>query len=469
MNRAARAGFTLVELLMVVLIIGVVSGMVVFMPRGDQRRASVEAAANELAETMRLAHNLALDHRSIYALAFNITNAPGTSGLTLNNWSGGHWYQILGPDDTPLPLSATGWTMNNNGEPMCPYPCFCPGVGESLSSFLAGVKSSWVGDRHILPARKVRFLALNDQDNGGCTATNSGFTSTYPRFWFGWWNNATNRLMPWGGYDATLSDTHGLSNSGFYYQGPDAPIIGCINPITYLTTDATPGSPVMPGGTTQLLTQGKSRPLVNGDWMDFAILFLPDGTVRPYHFCFPRLESYEQRQNDPGPATYNDAVSGDLQKFGGWYNHVQTPPGDGGSWFMSNNYADDTVPFVADSATSFFDRTGYFFITLAPDVDQDTDHFGNVDQAYASIMPAYRVGVSAIGNVEIFPVHTTLAPGTQLDTTFSSVTDWTTSTTTSSYYQQNELTNADGTPRGTPITDRLTTTMMQTPQIWSNP
>jgi prepilin-type N-terminal cleavage/methylation domain-containing protein len=461
MMRSAR-GFTLVELLMVVLIIGVVSGMVVFMPRGDQRRANVEAAANELAETMRLAHNLALDHRAIYALVFNITNAPGTSGLVLNNWSGGHWYQILGPDDSPITLSLTGWTMNNNGEPMCPYPFFIPQLGENLSSFLAGVKSSWVGDRHILPARKVRFLALTDEDNGGCTLNNNpGFVNTYPRFWFGWYDNTTNRLRPWGGYDTQVPGKNGTHSSGFFYEGFDGPITGCINPVTYATTDATPGSQLTPGGPVQLLTAGKSRPLVNGDWMDYAILFLPDGTIRQYHFCAPRLVSWTNRWWDPAASG-----NGDLYP---WSVGQQNPPGDNGQWYNSANASNDNVPFSADPATSFFDRTGYFFITLAPDVDQDSDSFGNVDQAYASIMPAYRVGVSAIGNVEVFPVHTTLLPGTQLDATFSSTADWTNPTTTSSYYQNNELTNADGSPRGTPIYDRLTTTMMQTPQCWSIP
>jgi len=128
--------------------------------------------------------------------------------------------------------------------------------------------------------------------------------------------------------------------------------------------------------------------------------------------------------------------------------------------------ANDNYSFAVDPATSFFDRTGYLYITLAPDADQDSDHFGTVAAAYASIMPAYRVGVSTLGNVEVFPVHVTLTPGTVLDT---SIASWNTPANTTTYYQQNELTNADGSPRGTPITDRLTTTMLTTPQCWSNP
>jgi prepilin-type N-terminal cleavage/methylation domain-containing protein len=472
MKRRLEGAFTLVELLMVVMIIGIGAGMIVMMPRGDQRRAAVEAAANELAETMRLAHNMALDHRCIYALVFNITNAPGTSGLVINNWSGGHWYQILGPDDSPIDLNFTGWTMNNNGEPMCPFPLFAPSIGESLSSFLAGVHSSWVGDRHILPARKVRFLALTDQDNGEDSLNSSGlptFYPTYPRFWFGFYDNSTHRLRPWGGYDTTTPGpksvtisngsnyTFAYNPSGFFFEGPDATtggIVGCINPTTLMTTDATTAS-VLPGNAVELLHAGSPRPLVNGDWMDYAILFLPDGTIRRYHFGAPRLLSYVYHANDPSGV----GKLGDLLQFG---VGLQTPSGDAGS--ITQNSVNSGYPFAIDPATNFFDRTGRLFITLAPDIDQDTDVFGNVDQAYKSIMPAYRVGISAIGSVEVYPVHTTLAPGTTLDTSFS---NWQTSKNT--LYQWNELTNSNGSPHGTPIIDRLTTTMMTTPQCWSNP
>ena len=446
MKSLARAGFTLIELLVVVLIIAVVSGMIMFMPRGDQRRANVEAAANELAETMRLAHNLAIDHRAIYALVFNISNAPGTSGLVINNWSGGHWYQILGPDDSPFSLTLTGWYFN--GEPMCPYPMFITQQGENTSSFLRAVKGSWVGDRHFLPARKVRFLALTDEDNGGCTVSSGwpskpGFVATYPRFWFGWWDKTTKKLRPWGGYDPTILGMNSAHSSGFFYEGPDGTITGCTNPVTHVTTDGTAPN------TVQFLTQGKPRPLVNGDWMDFCILYLPDGTIRQCHFECARLDS----------GFYHSWCPPDLSP---WSIYSQNPPRNGTS-------SQDCYPFSVDPATSFSTRTGRQFITLAPDADQDTDHFSTVDQACASIMPAYRVGISSIGTVTVFPVHTTLLPGTQLDTTFTSTTNWTTQATTNAYYQNNLLTNADGSPRGTPIYDRLTTTMLQTPQCWLNP
>jgi prepilin-type N-terminal cleavage/methylation domain-containing protein len=447
MTGRQRAGFTLLELLVVVLIIGLVSGMITFMPRGDQRRANVEAAANELAETMRLAHNLALDHRAIYAIVFNIQNQPGTSGVVLNNWSGGHWYQILGPDDSPISRSLTGWTMNNNGEPMCPYPYFNAVTGETHTTFLREVKSSWVGDRHILPARKVRFLALTDEDNGGSTQSYGwgwgGFSATYPRFWFGWWDQTNKLLRPWGGYDPNFVGHNGLNSSGFNYEGADSAthVIGCINPTSYFTTDAINGdTPV------EFLAKGAGRPLVNGEWMDYAILFLPDGTIRQYHMGAARLIS-----------AYNAPYT-----LSPWSIRKQNPP-TGASAAM------DGLDWSVDPATSFFPRTGFLFITLAPDTDQDSESFPNVNQAYSSIMPAFRVGISKVGDVEVFPVHTTLLPGTQLDSTFTSATNWTTTATTQNYYQKNMLTNSDGSPRGTPIYDRLTTTMMQIPQSWSNP
>jgi len=437
--------------MVVVLIIAMACSMIVFMPRGDQRRANVEAAANELAETMRLAHNLALDRRAIYALVFNIQNQPGTSGMVLNNWSGGHWYQILGPDDSPITRSFTGWTMNNNGQPMCPYPYFSSGTGEDTSSFFREVKSSWVGDRHILPARKVRFLALNDEDNGNASAYYWGFPATYPRFWFGWWDQTHQRLRPWGGYDPTFVGRNAINSSGFNFQGPDPAIVGCINPTSYFTTDATAGdTPV------EILAQGAPRPLVNGEWMDYAILFLPDGSIRQYHFQGARLIS---AYKSAGSSVPGYPVPPDLRPFSIYGQTAHDGAGmneDGYEWSV-------------DYATSFFPRTGYLFITLAPDVDRDSDSFGTVNDAYASIMPAFRVGISAVGDVEIFPVHTTLAPGTTLDTTFPTAASWNAYATTQKNYQFDMLTNSDGSPRGTPIYDRLTTTMMQQPTCWSNP
>jgi len=457
-----RGGFSLVELLTVLLLISICAGMVVMLPRGYQRRGAVEGAANELAETMRLAHNLALHHRAIYALVFNITNAPGTSGLVINNWSGGHWYQILGPNDSPLTLNLSfNYAQNLNGEPMCPYPYFNSANNENLSSFLAGVHSSWVGDRHFLPARKVRFLALTDQDNGGYTISNvtpnySGFSATYPRFWFGWYDNSTHKLRPWGGYDPTVPGRNMRKgpiphSSGFFFEGGEGTITGCINPTTRIATDAT-SSFAMTGNAAELLHAGMPRPLVNGDWMDYAIIFLPDGTIHRYHFDAPRLLSY----------TYG---SPDLLQFG---VGVQSPVTESAALkaTLNTNSANENVPYAADPATNFYDRTGRLFITLAPDVDQDTDQFGDVTAAYNSIMPAYRVSISAIGAVDVLPVHNTLVPGTTLDTT---ITNWQTQASTDVYYQNNELTNSDGSPRGQPIIDRLTPTMLTTPQCWSNP
>jgi prepilin-type N-terminal cleavage/methylation domain-containing protein len=93
-----RRAFSLIEMLVVLAIIMLAMGMTFAVTgRRDERRAQVQGAAAELAATLRLARAYAMERNIVAAVSFNIANAPGSSGWTLNNRAGGHWYGILGP------------------------------------------------------------------------------------------------------------------------------------------------------------------------------------------------------------------------------------------------------------------------------------------------------------------------------------------------------------------------------------
>ena len=267
--RTAQPGFTLVELLIVIVIIGLALSMIAFLPKGAQKDSAVQAAAHELASTLQVARSLALDKRAIYAVTFNVECGRGTSGIVLNNWSGGHWYQILGPTDYS--------TVQNqsSGVATFPYPQISPAWADSAGSFLSKVKGSSVGDRHYLATNKVRFLALTDQDNG-CpidphdiwNPAQQVFVQGYPRPWFGVYDPATKKLLPWGGYDPTGPlDFQGRRCAGFYYEGDDGNITDSVNPADRIA------------GGGQIYAKGANRPLINGAWEDYTLIFYPDGSV----------------------------------------------------------------------------------------------------------------------------------------------------------------------------------------------
>jgi type II secretory pathway pseudopilin PulG len=424
MNSRTRAAFTLVELIIVIALILLAMGMITLLPRDARRDTDVQAAANELAATLRLARNLAMDKKATFAVSFNIQNAPGTSGKVLNNWSGGHWYQIIGPDD-----------MDPAGSSWPSYPIVAYDADPApFSSLVASVKHSFAGDRHILPRRRVRFLALGDQDTGR-PAPGGPYPATYPRPWAGHYDASAHRLYPWGGYDATIP------NSGFFYQGSDPAIVGCVNPATRIAIDP---------GAAKIFTKDSPRPLVNGEWEDYLIQFRPDGSVAE---ALPFLE--RKRMCNPSisqvPGLNIADVSGIVPP--------RTGTGQPGQPLINGNYWPSVI-------TSFNAFTGGWYITLAPDVDQDSDRFDNVDAAYHTLMPAYRVMVNAYGLVKVVKVATTYqgAGAGQLDTTMSG--GWWQTGAVDSLYQGDWATNPDMSPRDYPVDDFLTPDMLQNHSFW---
>jgi len=436
-------GFTLVELLVVIAIMVIMMAMALNIPSADKRRIEVEAVARDLAGTLRQARALALERRAGYAVAFNIANAPGTSGKVINNWAGGHWYQIIGPAEQSS-LSATPG-------PRFPEPKVTYNPDQALPTVIRQIAQSWYGERKVLPARKVRFLALSDQDLGHVHIANSGaallqnFPTSYPRPWCGWFDVGAGRLYPWGGYDptGTIRDAANRPCSGFYFQGGGAAIPDSRNPTT--RTSTINGS--------RLLTQGDVRPLVNGEWLDYYIRFTPDGMVDVPAFGQLRATSYEYRMRPTlaGAAT----SSGDL--------------GDLMTAFSSAGWDPTGLNNATSSqAGTFSARTGCWYVTVSPDADADSDAFPSVQAAVRSMMPSVRVGISSFGEVRIVNVRAALPAGRSLDT-WIAANQWQTPATTNSRYQGNVLTESDGSTRGTPVVDGLTPEMLLQRSWWLAP
>lgn len=443
-----RRGFTLVELLTVAAIIALVMGMALSVPRQDRRRAAVEAAARELAATLRQARSLALERRSSYAVVFNLANGAGTSGRVLNNWGGGHWYQILGAGESPNVRSAMAWTH--------PLPqLHDPAV--ALPSVLAAVGGAWYGERHVLAPRQVRFLALSDQDNGmvrlwyRTDAINMrAFPETYPRPWCGWWEASTGLLHAWGGYDDRRSggqpvtrSTDGRNCSAFHYEGSGGAVAGSLNPADRASS--------IDGRL--LLQAGTVRPVVNADWLDSYVSFRPDGSAAFGDFGELRAWSYGLRGTAYGGAA---TARGDIGDF--------TPRFD---W----SFAAGVIDADTQQAGHFQRRTGFWYITLAPDAETDGNSFPSAQAAQRSLMPAYRIGISPAGEVRIVPVRSFLPSGAELDDWIapSQWSNWTVTTGTTARYQRGLMTNADGSSRGLPVVDALTPEMLAQRAWWLKP
>lgn len=401
-------GFTLVELLMVVAIIALTLSLVAFLPEVEKRNGAVRAAAEELAATMRHARSMAMQQAAVYAVAFNIRNGKGTSGRVLNNWDGGHWYRIVGANEVPLSGYGAAWGLSAQYPRGTDY-----WSGKSVAQHLDEIQASWAGDRHTLPPRRVRFLALSDQDNGSRIEMSDSngsnwrsFPATYPRPWFGFWSAMDRRLYPWGGYETSIVDAWGRHCSGFRYEGGEGPITGCSNPADVLSTT---------GAIVKIRAAGEGRPLVNADWLDYVITFFPDGTV------------------DEGVQFEGRRLITDL----GQYSLGQNQPYD-------------------SPTTNYARHTGLFAITLCPDADQDTDQFPTARAAHRSITPLYRVTVNRYGLVQTRRVSSSQPAGTVFDTAF----DFQNVGTVYSRYRNLAASDSAGEPRYRPVMEFVTPELM---------
>lgn len=408
-----RQAMSLIEILVVVAIIAVLMGLIGFSTSRTQTSSQVRAAAEELASVLRRTRHRAVTEQRMYAVAFNIQNEPGSSGAVLNNRSGGHWYRVIGPS-----LMTRASAQSPEGIPWAQGKRYEVSSGEyrnaNFPDFLRDVSSCWAGPAHVLPAWKVRFLALGDTDEGPRRRWESGRKNdwyaaggetTYPRPWFGYFDATTGRLWPWGAYDPSKA------SSGFYYQGKDPVIAGCRNSADrtvnhdwnsdskWMNQDLNGDGDFDDFGEKEiafpLVTQGQPRPLVNADWLDAIILFHADGSAEFAEWNRAR-RAYSAKPDPTPDAGDNNNLSGipDRAKPG--------PPN--GDFTPLSNYSRGICPYEIGEVAHFTAHTGGWHITLAPDSLDDRTTFPNAQAAMASISPCWRVFVSASGTVTTFQV-----------------------------------------------------------------
>lgn len=404
--------FTLIEMLVVIAIIALLMGLIGFSTAREQRGSKVRGAAEELASVLRRTRHRAVTEQRMYAVAFNIQNEPGSSGAVLNNRSGGHWYRVIGPsvairtrDQAP---DAIPWGRGNRWDPTTGG-----WAKTNFPDFVQDVERCWVGPAHVLPARQVRFLALGDTDEGPRKRTSngqsetwyaSGGETTYPRPWFGYFDAASGRLWPWGGYDPTKP------TSGFYYQGSDPVVVGCRNPVSRTVkhdwngdaawtdqdrnNDGDLDDPGERETAFPLQVQNEPRPLVNADWLDAVILFHANGTAEFGEWNRGR-RSYSSTPDPTANSNDNDFLSGVADRCKVINSAMYTP---------LTNMDNGICPYEIGEVAHFTAHTGGWHITLAPDSLDDRTTFPTADAAIASISPCWRVFISASGTVSTFPV-----------------------------------------------------------------
>lgn len=469
-----RTGFTLIEMLVVMTIIACCASMIFATGtmRRDERRAQVQGAATELAGVLRKARAFAMERNIVAALSFNIENAPGSSGWTLNNRSGGHWYRIVGAATWS---QAYGFVYNQSGHFPFPHVRYnSSGSDYPFSGWLNAIDGAWYGDRHVLPKGKVRFLAIGDQDNGGRSGAGNlyqpaGQQHFYPRPWFGRWDEAGRRLHPWGGYNPackdfvstvrTCSDGSVMSYSGFYYEGYDGRITGCVNPAERRLVDDTNGDflwDTATDGSTQtflLYEKDKPRPLIDARWLDLYFIFYPDGTAT----WGPPLSARRE---------WGSVVDAGLCKFGRSLN-VNLGPGE------RLNHLSSIGTQSMFEVGSYLQHTGAWYITLGPDLpdtpDADQGRYASAMDAIKSMMPMFRVYVTPGGEIGTFEVSPWLPkpprPAVTWDSTVNAAA-WQSSTFLSTNYPDGSLREADHTPRSRPVVDFLVPEMLVNANWW---
>lgn len=499
-----RRAFTLVEMMVVMLIVAVLVGIGATSIKRDQVDAQVRGAAESLAAVLRQTRSRAIEEQAAYGVVFNLQNQPGTTGTVLNNWSGGHWYRVIGPhaqgglnNSRALPLGVrltNDWNQLTQG---------------NFPDVLAKIAESWVSEPQVLPARQVRFLALSDTDEGPRNTLgaanlwwsgsniyygNAGET-TYPRPWFGYFDAVARKWYPWGGYLPTKK------YSALYYEGkggviPDSKNVDdriYNNDFPYargLTDRQFKDADLNGDGDTEDLRErevgyavwriNQPRAVVNADWLDACIMFTPSGHAQFLEWNRNR-RVFEDRQANLMSGSLNwDSSGGPFTYCNGARDRAKDC--SVGSWMRCLT----DVGWVKDNVTAevvhFEQHNGGFHITLGPDATADSNEFASAADVLRSITPAYRVYVGTMGTIRAYRVQRRddgyLAgrpvwpptPATWLQTTAVNQI-WrrcrlgylhvdTKDTTWGNRWWQPELT-----PKGRPINDIITERML-TDRIW---
>ena len=431
MTKKAGA-FTLIEMLVVISIIAILSSMIYIIPERNFDEV-IACDALVLQSTLDRARSLAMSTGNAHGVAFHIENAG--DGSVLKNKSilddnnevfiGRHWYCIIGPDSEDINYYAYQ-SRSSAYPPLVKSSHGGTKTYSTLMEYADAFREAQIGPRIYL-SEGVRFLALSDVNQvreykyrkyGGPLLIPEGHAEAPPRSWFGWYNQSTNTLYPWGAYNPEIDRLLYRPNTGLDYEGYDEPAVydsgldtnvspdevwGRIN-LIYDVEASTVSKAVYSGATanypdlvgngdsemsshynrrvnfigpdTEVLAK-KPRPLLNAYWCDYMIYFLPSGAAR-----------------------------------------VTT--GHGRSAYLNRNSWSSIVEGRADMGIQFKeDLVAGYTITICRDVDPEGDlelyphmngttgqpdynKFASVEDAFKSITPFLRVYVNKyLGETEI--------------------------------------------------------------------
>ncbi len=325
--------FTLIEMLVVISIIAILSTMI-FIAQERSEEEMIASDALMLQSTLDRARSLSISSGNSHGVAFHIENAG--DGTVLKNKSvlddskelfvGRHWYCIIGPDKEGV----KGFNFQSRKGEL--PPLVKPSHGgtktfSTLQDYAEVFEKAQIGPRIYL-SEGVRFLALSDYDEQfvyeyKSTYTPYGRVVAPNRPWFGWYDDSTNTLYPWGAYNRDIDDAAYVETTGLDYAGLDGEIDYDANLDTNVSPNevwgrinmvwdfesSTVSNAVYSGATaaypeivttttkdnemsnhynrhvdfigpdTEVLA-GKKRPLVNAYWCDFMIYYLPSGAAR---------------------------------------------------------------------------------------------------------------------------------------------------------------------------------------------
>ncbi|MDY6868878.1 MAG: hypothetical protein SVT56_13435, partial [Chloroflexota bacterium] len=315
-----------------------------------------------------------------------------------------------------------------------------------------------------------------------------GYASTYPRPWFGFFDQNSGSYYTWGGYNPSVQ-----AKSGFRYEGRTGTVIGSVNPadvtVGWVDFDFDQNKLNVNGWPDEvnyvLYKKDAPRPLVNGEWLDASLVFLPDGTVdyRPFgqaRAVYNNMGTATVLQDvmrEPGRTFHYDKPSaGVLDRS--WFADVPLRTSSTDAFYGRNEALrsiDDGRMVYNDEFEHFVARTGYWFVTLGSDVDierYDDAQFDSVQSVIEHFGTLIRVGVSANGVVRIVDVDVNgdLPEGKQLwdgsDGRYSEVGE------SSLHFQHmrrdgslHKL-NDPAQPLGEPIVDRVTKEMLTLQRWW---
>lgn len=432
--RSAVRAFTLVELLVVLAIMAILLGIgLTATLKQDKTDAQVRGAAEGLAAVLRETRTRAMQEQSAFGVVFNLQNQPGTSGSVLNNWSGGHWYRVIGPHPEGGRFNSRALAHANYGL----MDTSAKPVQANFPDHLAKIADSWVSQPYALPAHQVRFLALADTEEGprktqspksnGVGAVDISYgdagETTYPRPWFGYYDPVARKWWPWGGYQPTKK------YSGLFYEGSGGPISDSRNPDSrtfnnnfrrgaYYDIDKVfqdvdvNGDGDMKDLREQevdypLWTIGEPRPLVNADWMDACIMFNPLGQASFLEWnrarrMFEPVQATVFATSDEDSAAYRKNGCSDRAKDCSDANLSN-------QYVLNKQYCVTNSDYLQEDCNAevvHFERhNGGYHLTLAPDATVDGNDFVDANAVLRSITPAYRVFVGCSGTVRVTRVQ----------------------------------------------------------------